>query len=91
MKGIWAKLISLTSGIVALVGINTPSVQSTIQHNKQIAEVRETTPLYLKLGVGIQSNYHNKNNTQLAQHYSHSSHESHYSHASHRSHYSSRY
>lgn len=92
MKRIWVKLILFASGILALAGINTPSAQATVQYNKQIAEVRQTTPLYLKLGTGILSNFDKqKTNIKLAQHYSHSSHESHYSHESHSSHYSSSY
>lgn len=89
MNRIWGKLILSISGIIALVGINTSSVQATAQYDRQIAEVRQTTPLYLKLGVGILSNFdRQKPNIKLAEHYSH---ESHYSHSSHQSHYSSRY
>lgn len=92
MKNIWLKLIILVSGTLALVGINASSAQATIQYNKQIAEVRETTPLYLKLGVDIYSNRDKQNNNmQLVQHGSHWSHSSHGSHGSHQSHYSSRY
>lgn len=86
MKRIWVKLILLVSGILALVGINTPPVQANTQYNKQVAEVRQTTPLYLKLGGNILPNYGKQNhNIKLVQHYSHMSHRSHYSH------YSSRY
>ncbi len=89
MKRIWVKIIPLLSGILALAGINNSSAQATIQYNKQISEVRQTTPLYLKLGADMLSNFNKQNSdTKLAQHYSHSSHESH---QSHQSHYSSRY
>jgi hypothetical protein len=89
MKNIWIKLILLVSGTLALVGINTSSAQATTQYNKQIAEVRQTTPLYLKLGIDIFSNRDKPNhNIQLVQHWSHGSHGSH---GSHQSHYSSRY
>lgn len=89
MKRIWVKIIPLLSGILALAGINTSSAIATVQYNKQIAEVRQTTPLYLKLGTGILSNFDKqKTNMKIAEHYSHSSHQSH---GSHRSHYSSRY
>ena len=92
MKGIWVKIIPLLSGILALAGINSSSAQATIQYNKQIAEVRQTTPLYLKLGAGMLSNFDKQNyDTKLVQHYSHVSHGSHQSHQSHQSHYSSRY
>lgn len=89
MKPIWGKFILLASGILALVGINTPSVQATVQYNKQISEIKQNTPLYLKLGGNFISNYgKQKPNVQIAEHYSHSSHASH---SSHYSHYSSRY
>ena len=84
MKPIWGKFIILASGILALVGINTPSVQAAVQYNKQISEIKQNTPLYLKLGGDFISNYGNqKTNVQIADHYSHSSHVSHSSHHSH--------
>jgi len=89
MKRIWTKLILPVSGILALVGINASSGHGNIQFNKQIAEVRQTTPVYLKLGGGILTNNSGqKTNIQIAQHQSHFSH---VSHQSHRSHYSSRF
>jgi hypothetical protein len=89
MKRIWGKIILSLSGILALVGINASSGQANIQFNKQIAEVRQTTPLYLNLGGGIQSNHSGqKSAIKLAQHDSHYSHSSHESHSSH---YSSSY
>lgn len=92
MKNIWIKLILLVAGTLSLVGINTFSAQANTQYNKQIAEVRQTTPLYLRLGADIFSNQNKQNpNIQLAQHGSHWSHSSHGSHGSHQSHYSSRY
>lgn len=83
MKGIWVKLMLLASGLLALIGINTPSVQANTHHNKQIAEVRNTTPVYLKLGIDISPQVNkNKHNIKVTQHFSHQSHRSHYSHYS---------
>jgi hypothetical protein len=87
MKKILAKTAFLISGILALVGISTPSVQATPLYHKQIAEVRQTTPLYLRLAADIaqQINKPNQNKQITQQHWSHASHGSH---ASHQSHYS---
>jgi predicted choloylglycine hydrolase len=91
MKNVWIKMAFLISGILALVGVNTPSAQATALYHKQIAEVKQTTPLYLRLAPDIaqQINKHNPH-LQMTQHWSHSSHVSHGSHQSHQSHYSSR-
>jgi hypothetical protein len=56
MRKIWAKSILLGSGIITMMGISTPLVQATAQHDKQISEVRQTTPLYLRLSTGLPSN-----------------------------------
>jgi hypothetical protein len=92
MKKILVKMAFLISAILALVGINTPSVQATALYHKQIVEVKQTTPLYLRLSVGMAQQI-NKNtpHIQMTQHWSHSSHVSHGSHQSHQSHYSSRF
>lgn len=88
MKKILVKMAFFISGILALVGISTPSAQATALYHKQIAEVRQTTPLYLRLAADIAQQINkNKPNIQIAQHWSHSSH---VSHGSHQSHYSSR-
>lgn len=85
MKKLWGKTILLFSGLLALAGITTAPAQANIYYEKQIAEVRQTTPVYLKLSVN--SVNAQNSNMQIAGHWSHSSHESH---ASHASHYSSR-
>lgn len=89
MKKISVKMAFLISGILALAGINTSSAQATALYNKQIAEVKQTTPLYLRLAIDIAHQINkNRPNIQMTQHWSHSSH---VSHGSHQSHYSSRF
>ena len=77
MKRTWVKLMVLVSGVLSLIGINMSSVQAnTYRPNKQIAEVRKTTPVYLKLGI---INKDKKTIKMTQNHYSHMSHHSHYS------------
>jgi hypothetical protein len=89
MNVILRKIAVFLSGILALLGVSGPSIQAPPQ--KQAAEVRQTTPLYLKLGVDIFPKVDSQLlNINLVQHWSHGSHVSHHSHHSHHSHFSSR-
>lgn len=92
MKTMLGKIGLLLSGILTLVGINTTLTQATINYNKHTAEVRQTTPLYLKLGI-YSPWLTNKDKKDLnlvwhMSHFSHGSHGSHYSHDNHGSHFS---
>ncbi len=90
MKRIWTKVILLVAGVLAFVGIQ-PSWAALTPPSPHIGEVKENTPLYLKLG--IDQKIQGESDLQLArwrhyQHYSHHAHRSHWAHYSHGAHYS---
>ncbi len=92
MKRIWAKVLFLVVGVLSFLGFD-PSWAVQTPPSQPFGEVKENTPLYLKLGFDrvVQG----ETDTHLAywrhyQHYSHRAHKSHwahYSHYAHRSHY----
>jgi len=94
MKRIWTKVIFLVAGVLSFLGFQ-PSWATLTPPTQQIGEVKENTPLYLKLGMDrvVQG----ETDTHLAywrhyqhySHYAHRSHWAHYSHWAHRSHYNS--
>lgn len=92
MKRIWTKLVFLVAGVLAFLGIQ-PSWAALTPPSQQIGEVKETTPLYLKLGTDRVSL--SDTDIKLTQwrhyqhwaHYAHRSHWAHYAHYVHASHY----
>ncbi len=90
MKRIWTKLILLVAGVLAFLGIQ-PSWAALTPPAPHIGDVKENTPLYLKLG--IDQKIQGESDLRLArwrhyQHYSHHAHNSHWAHYSHGAHYS---
>lgn len=92
MKRIWTKLLLVVTGVLAFLGIQPSWATLTPPPQPQhLGEVKENTPLYLKLGMDqvVQG----ENDIQLTrwrhyQHYSHHAHRSHWAHYSHGAHYS---
>lgn len=77
MKKLIAKSGLFMAGLFALIGVNTP-----VQADQGISNIREDSPLYLDHAPAQVSN----GDVVVGWHYSHQSHESHYSHESHGSH-----
>ena len=86
MKRLWAKLVFLVTGILSLVGIQPSWAAPTPSPvPPQVGQVKETTPLYLKLHADRVSEA--DTNLVYWQHYQHYSHWAHRSHWAHYSHY----
>lgn len=78
IKRILTKIILVLFAILAVMGKETSLNHAPTQYIHKIAEVRKTTPLYLKLGADIISQLDNqKQNLGLSQHWCHYSHASH--------------
>jgi len=92
MKSIWTRLVFLVAGVLSFLGIQ-PSGAALTPPAQQVGEVKENTPLYLKLGMDRVAA--NETGTTLAYwrhyqhyaHYAHRAHWAHYAHYAHRSHY----
>jgi hypothetical protein len=92
MKKMGSKLAFVAVGILSFLGIE-PTSATTIpqQIPKQVNEVKNTTPLYLQLGIDMLPNLSKEKDITLAQHWqhwSHRDHRSHWAHYAHRAHYS---
>jgi hypothetical protein len=92
MKKFWTKVLFVAAGILSFIGIQ-PSWAAPTPTAPQVGQVKETTPLYLKLGSDRVTG--SETDTSLAgwrhyqhyAHYAHRSHWAHYAHYAHNSHY----
>lgn len=90
MKKCWKRLVFLVAGVLSFLGIQ-PSWAALTPPTPQVGEIKENTPLYLKLGVDRVPM--NEKGDTLAywrhyQHWSHYAHRSHWAHYAHWAHYS---
>lgn len=92
MKKLGVKLAYVALGFLSFLGIWPASATTPPQPCvKQLDEVKNTTPLYLQLGVDMLPNLSKDKDITLAQHWqhwSHRDHRSHWAHYAHRAHYS---
>jgi len=89
MRNIWSKLVYFAVGFLSLLGLHPSQAAPIPPHPPWLAEVRQTTPLYLQLGLERLAS--RETDLKLAghwSHWSHNSHGSHWAHYSHRAHYS---